>query len=63
LRHSDRTLEKHYIWDDLRVKAMPNRAFRSLSAVENAPCDYLQKLKRDPKRIRSMTYFAFYRFI
>jgi len=50
-----------HIWEDLREKAMPNRAFKSLDQLEGALCHRLRELENDPEMVRSMTNFPFLR--
>ncbi|MGO8880381.1 MAG: transposase, partial [Desulfomonilaceae bacterium] len=48
-----------HLWEELREKHLPNKAFRSLDAVERALCEGLGKLHDDPERLRSMTNFEY----
>jgi hypothetical protein len=50
-----------HLWEDLRGKALPNKAFKSLDQVERALCDRLVTLGNDPDRLRSMTNFPYLR--
>jgi transposase len=46
-----------HLWEEIREKYFPNRAFPSLDAVQDQLCTALQELSLDPVRVRSMTYF------
>ena len=46
-----------HIWEEIREKYFPNRAFPSLDAVQDRLCMALQELCHDPDCVRSMTYF------
>ncbi|MGO8879194.1 MAG: transposase, partial [Desulfomonilaceae bacterium] len=48
-----------HLWEELREKHLPNKAFRSLDAVERALCEGLGKLHDDTERLRSMTNFEY----
>jgi len=48
-----------HLWEELREKYLPNKAFKSLDAVEHALCKALRDLHRDPNRVRSMTNFPY----
>jgi transposase len=50
-----------HIWDDLREKAMSNKAFKSLDQVEQALCQRLKELENSPDVVRSMTNFPYLR--
>jgi transposase len=50
-----------HVWEELREKHLPNRAFLSLDEVIDAVCDGLQQLEADPERLRSMTCFPHFR--
>ena len=50
-----------HIWEDLREKAMPNKAFKSLDQVEQALCQRLRELENNPDVVRSMTHFPYLR--
>jgi transposase len=52
-----------HLWDDLREKELPNRAFSSLDAVIDALCSGLQRIEDDPQLLRSMTYFPHFRMV
>ena len=51
-----------HIWEEIREKAMPNAALKSLDEVEQALCQELMALENDPDRLRSMTNFPHLRF-
>jgi putative transposase len=51
------------VWEELREKHLPNRAFLSLDEVIDAVCDGLQQLEADPERLRSMTCFPHFRTV
>jgi len=59
--HSPELNPVEHIWEDLREKAMPNKAFRSLDEVEEALCRRLKQLENDPLMVRSMTDFPYLR--
>ncbi len=48
-----------HLWEELREKYLPNKAFKSLDAVEKALCKGLRELHGDPDRISSMTNFPY----
>lgn len=50
-----------HIWEDLREKAMPNKAFKSLEQVTQALCQRLCELENSPDAVRSMTHFPYLR--
>ena len=57
--HSPELNPAERLWEELREKHLPNKAFRSLDAVERALCEGLGKLHDDPERLRSMTNFEY----
>ena len=57
--HSPELNPVEHMWDELREKHLPNKAFRSLDAVERALVEGLCKLQDDPERLRSMTNFEY----
>jgi len=59
--HSPELNPVEHIWEDLREKAMPNKAFRSLDQVEDALCRRLRELENSPEEVRSMTNFPYLR--
>ncbi len=61
--HSPELNPVEHVWEDLREKQLPNRAFPSLDEVIDAVCDGLRQLESDPKRLRSMTYFPHFRSV
>ena len=50
-----------HVWEDLREKAMPNKAFKSLDQVQEALCVRLRELHNNPEQVRSMTDFPYLR--
>ncbi|MEJ2718032.1 MAG: hypothetical protein P8182_12990 [Deltaproteobacteria bacterium] len=48
-----------HLLEDLREKYLPNKAYTSLDAVEEAPCKGLRNLHADPNKVTSMTTFAY----
>ena len=50
-----------HIWEEIREKAFPNRAFSSLNAVTDTLCDQLMLLEDNEQLVRSMTYFPHFR--
>lgn len=46
-----------HLWEEIREKYFPNRAFPSLDAVQDQLCTALHDLSCDKERMRSMTYF------
>jgi hypothetical protein len=59
--HSPELNPVEHIWDDLREKAMPNKAFKSLDEVVQALCHRLRVLDDHPDVVRSMTHFPYLR--
>ena len=59
--HSPELNPVEHVWEDLREKAMPNKAFKSLDEVEEALCRRLRQLESDPNMVRSMTDFPYLR--
>lgn len=59
--HSPELNPVEHVWEDLREKAMPNRAFKSLDQLEEALCKRLTELENDPEKVRSMTHFPYLR--
>lgn len=57
--HSPELNPVEHLWEELREKHLPNRAFRPLDAVERALCEGLCKLHDDPARLRSMSNFEY----
>ena len=53
--HSPELNPVEHLWEDLREKAMPNKAFKSLDQLEDALCHRLRELDRLPDMVRSMT--------
>jgi hypothetical protein len=52
-----------HLWEDLREKELPNRAFSSLDAVVDALCNGLQRIEHNSKLLRSMTYFPHFKMV
>ena len=52
-----------HIWEELREKDLPNRAFSSLDAVIDALCDGLQRLEQNSSLLRPMTYFPHFKMV
>ena len=57
--HSPELNPVEHLWEELREKHFPNKAFKSLDAVEEALCNGLRELQGDPDRVRSMTNFPY----
>ncbi len=57
--HSPELNPVEHLWEELREKYLPNKAFKSLDAVEEALCKGLRELHGDPDRVSSMTNFAY----
>ena len=55
--HSPELNPVEHLWEELREKACPNRAFKSLGEVEQALCQEIGRLQNDPDRLRSLTNF------
>lgn len=55
--HSPELNPVGHLWEELREKHFPNRAFKSLDAVEHARCKGLQQLHDGPEKVKSMTNF------
>lgn len=51
-----------HIWEELREKNFPNKAFRSLDEVEEALCEGLGAFYADPVKLRAMTNFPYLNF-
>ena len=52
-----------HVWEYLREKATPNKAFKSLDQLQDALCRYLRELEDAPEKLRSMTDFPYLRVI
>jgi len=61
--HSPELNPVEHIWEELREKALPNRAFKSLDELEDALCTGINNMDNDPERLRSMTNFPYLRVI
>ncbi len=48
-----------HLWEELREKYLPNKAFKSLDVVEHALCKGLRELHDDPATVKSMTNFTY----
>lgn len=57
--HSPELNPVEHLWEELREKHLPNKAFKSLDGVEKALCKGLRELYGDPDRVRSMTNFPY----
>jgi hypothetical protein len=57
--HSPELNPVEHLWEELREKHLPNKAFKSLDAVEHALCKGLRELYDDPGRVKSMTNFPY----
>ena len=61
--HSPELNPVEHIWEELREKALPNRAFKSLDELEDALCKGINDMDNDPERLKSMTNFPYLRAI
>lgn len=59
--HSPELNPVEHLWEDLREKATPNKAFKSLNQLQEALCVRLRKLHDDPETLTSMTNFPYLR--
>jgi transposase len=50
-----------HVWERLREKATPNKAFKSLDQLQDALCHHLRALENAPEKLRSMTNFPYLR--
>lgn len=57
--HSPELNPVEHLWEELRENYLPNKAFKSLDAVEQALCEGLRDLLHDPSRVSSMTNFPY----
>ncbi len=57
--HSPELNPVEHLWEELRENYLPNKAFKSLDAVEQALCQGLRDLVDDPGRLSSMTNFPY----
>ena len=57
--HSPELNPVEHLWDELREKSVPNKAFKSLDAVIDRLTEGLRQLHHDPERLRSMTNFPY----
>jgi transposase len=59
--HSPELNPVEHLWDDLREKALANRAFKSLEKVQAALVTRLRELWDEPQALRSMTAFPWFK--
>lgn len=59
--HSPELNPVEHLWDDLREKALANRAFKSLEKVQAALVTRLRELWDQPQALRSMTAFPWFK--
>ena len=52
-----------HVWEYLREKATPNKAFKSLDQLQDTLCRHLTELENAPEKLRSMTDFPYMRVI
>lgn len=57
--HSPELNPVEHIWEELREKSFPNKAFTSLDEVEEALCEGLGAFYADPFKLRSLTNFPY----
>lgn len=57
--HSPELNPVEHLWEELRENYLPNKAFKSLDAVEQALCKGLTDLHNDPNKVSSMTNFPY----
>ncbi len=57
--HSPELNPVEHLWEELRENYLPNKAFKSLDAVEQALCKRLLDLHDNPARVSSMTNFPY----
>jgi len=57
--HSPELNPVEHIWEELKEKYLPNKAFKSMDDVELALCKGLRELAENPKRVTSMTNFPY----
>lgn len=57
--HSPELNPVEHLWEDLRENYLPNKAFKSLDAVEQTLCKGLRDLYGNPNKIRSMMNFPY----
>jgi hypothetical protein len=57
--HSPELNPVEHLWEELREKYLPNKAFRSLDAVETALCKGLRELHDDTDKLSSMMSFPY----
>ena len=50
-----------HVWEHIREKASPNKAFTSLDQLQETLCQHLKKLGNSPDQVRSMTNFPYLR--
>ena len=61
--HSPQLNPVEHLWDELREKACPNVAFKSIQELEQALCEEINRLQDDPNRLRSLTNFPYLRIL
>jgi DDE superfamily endonuclease len=59
--HSPELNPVEHLWEDLREKALANRAFDSLDEVQEALVARLRELWDEPQALRSMTAFPWFK--
>jgi transposase len=59
--HSPELNPVEHLWEDLREKALANRAFASLDAVQDALVERLRELWDEPQTLHSMTAFPWFK--
>ena len=57
--HSPELNPAEHIWEELREKNFPNKAFSSMKEVEKALCTGITNLANNPERLQSLTYFPY----
>jgi putative transposase len=57
--HSPELNPAEHLWEELREKYLPNKAFKTLDAVVKALCKGLRDLHSDPEKVTSMTNFPY----
>jgi len=57
--HSPELNPVEHLWEELRENHLPNKAFKSLDAVEQALCTGLRSLHDDSSKVSSMTNFPY----
>ena len=57
--HSPELNPSEHLWEDLREKDLPNRAFEDLDELEDALCAGVKRLAANPDYLRSLTNFPY----